>query len=254
MVTINPKIETKNLNVWYGDHHVIKDVNLKIFEKIVTAIIGPSGCGKSTFLMTLNRLLDLNSDVHVEGEVLLDGRNIYEPRLDLIEVRRRIGMVFQKPNPLPKSIYENVAYGPRVHGIKDRKVLGGIVETCLQDVVLWDEVYDRLKDSAFELSIGQQQRLCMARALAVKPDVLLMDEPTSSLDPAATAKIERLVRVLGKDYTIIIVTHNMQQAARVSDLTAFLYLGKIIEYGDTRSMFEKPREKLTENYIIGKFG
>ena len=248
------KMEVKNLNVWYGDNHVLKDICMKIPEKKVTAIIGPSGCGKSTFLMSLNRLIDLVNDARVKGEVLLDGRNIYNPGIELTELRKRVGMVFQKPNPLPKSIYENIAYGPKIHGVKDKKVLDKIVEKCLRIVGLWDDVHDRLNDSAFELSVGQQQRLCIARALAVKPEVLLMDEPCSALDPATTRKIEELIQTLRNNYTVVVVTHNMQQAARISDYTAFFYIGKLVEYGPTQKIFTKPENELTKDYINGRFG
>ena len=248
------KMEVKNLNVWYGDNHVLKDICMKIPEKKVTAIIGPSGCGKSTFLMSLNRLIDLVNGARVKGEVLLDGRNIYNPGIELIELRKRVGMVFQKPNPLPKSIYENIAYGPKIHGVKDKKVLDKIVEKCLRIVGLWNDVHDRLNDSAFELSVGQQQRLCIARALAVKPEVLLMDEPCSALDPATTRKIEELIQTLRNNYTVVVVTHNMQQAARISDYTAFFYIGKLVEYGPTQKIFTKPENELTKDYINGRFG
>jgi len=251
---MKPKIEVKNLNVWYGANHVLKDISMKIPEKRVTAIIGPSGCGKSTFLMTLNRLIDLVNGTRVKGKVLLDGKNIYNPGINLTELRKKVGMVFQKPNPLPKSIYENIAYGPKIHGVKDRKTLDSIVEKCLRVVGLWDDVKDRLRDSAFELSVGQQQRLCIARALAVKPEVLLMDEPCSALDPTTTRKIEELIQTLKNDYTVVVVTHNMQQANRVSNYTAFLYLGKLIEYGPTQEIFTNPKNKLTKDYINGKFG
>ena len=248
------KMEVKNLNVWYGDNHVLKDICMKIPEKKVTAIIGPSGCGKSTFLMSLNRLIDLVNGARVKGEVLLDGRNIYNPGIELTELRKRVGMVFQKPNPLPKSIYENIAYGPKIHGVKDKKVLDKIVEKCLRIVGLWNDVHDRLNDSAFELSVGQQQRLCIARALAVKPEVLLMDEPCSALDPATTRKIEELIQTLRNNYTVVVVTHNMQQAARISDYTAFFYIGKLVEYGPTQKIFAKPENELTKDYINGRFG
>jgi len=248
------KMEVKNLNVWYGDNHVLKDICMKIPEKKVTAIIGPSGCGKSTFLMSLNRLIDLVNGARVKGEVLLDGRNIYNPGIELTELRKRVGMVFQKPNPLPKSIYENIAYGPKIHGVKDKKVLDKIVEKCLRIVGLWNDVHDRLNDSAFELSVGQQQRLCIARALAVKPEVLLMDEPCSALDPATTRKIEELIQTLRNNYTVVVVTHNMQQAARISDYTAFFYIGKLVEYGPTQKIFTKPENELTKDYINGRFG
>lgn len=248
------KIEVKNLNVWYGRNHVLKDVNMKILERKVTAIIGPSGCGKSTFLMTLNRLIDLVNGARVKGEILFEGKNIYSSYVDPTWLRRRIGMVFQKPNPLPKSIYGNIAYGPKIHGIKDKKTLDKIVEECLRVVGLWEDVHDRLSDSAFKLSVGQQQRLCIARALAVKPEVLLMDEPCSALDPVTTRKIEELIRKLSKNLTIVIVTHNMQQAQRISDYTAFFYLGKLVEYGPTEKIFTNPREELTREYVSGKFG
>ena len=251
---MNVKIEVKNLNVWYGDNYVLKNITMKIPEKEVVAIIGPSGCGKSTFLMTLNRLIDLANGARVKGKVLLDGEDIYNPGIDLCELRKRVGMVFQKPNPLPKSIYENIVYGPKIHGIKDRKRLNRIVEDCLRIVGLWDEVRNRLKASAFELSVGQQQRLCIARALAVKPEVLLMDEPCSALDPPTTRKIEELIHKLKKSYTVVVVTHNMQQAARISDNTAFLYLGNLIEYAPADEIFTKPENKLTKDYIKGRFG
>ena len=248
------KMEVKNLNVWYGDNHVLKNICMKIPEKKVTAIIGPSGCGKSTFLMSLNRLIDLVNGARVKGEILLDGRNIYNPGIELTELRKRVGMVFQKPNPLPKSIYENIAYGPKIHGVKDKRVLDKIVEKCLRIVGLWNDVHDRLNDSAFELSVGQQQRLCIARALAVKPEVLLMDEPCSALDPATTRKIEELIQTLRNNYTVVVVTHNMQQAARISDYTAFFYIGKLVEYGPTQKIFTKPENELTKDYINGRFG
>jgi len=248
------KMEIKNLNVWYGDNHVLKNICMKIPEKKVTAIIGPSGCGKSTFLMSLNRLIDLVNGARVKGEVLLDGRNIYNPGIELTELRKRVGMVFQKPNPLPKSIYENIAYGPKIHGVKDKKVLDKIVEKCLRIVGLWNDVHDRLNDSAFELSVGQQQRLCIARALAVKPEVLLMDEPCSALDPATTRKIEELIQTLRNNYTVVVVTHNMQQAARISDYIAFFYIGKLVEYGPTQKIFTRPENELTKDYINGRFG
>ncbi|HIE13970.1 TPA: phosphate ABC transporter ATP-binding protein [Candidatus Bathyarchaeota archaeon] len=248
------KMEIRDLNVWYEENHVLKDIDMKILEKKVTAIIGPSGCGKSTFLMSLNRLIDLINGARVRGRVLLDGKNIYNPRIDLTDLRKRVGMVFQKPNPLPKSIYENVAYGPRIHGVKNKKALDRIVEECLRVVGLWDEVFDRLHDSAFELSVGQQQRLCIARALAVKPEVLLMDEPCSALDPITTRKIEELIRTLRNKYTVVVVTHNMQQAARISDYTAFLYLGRLVEFGSTQKIFKNPKNRLTKDYINGRFG
>lgn len=248
------KMETQNLNVWYGDNHVLKDVDLKILENQVTALIGPSGCGKSTLLMTLNRLIELIDGARVEGRVLLDGEDIYNHDVDVTDIRRRVGMVFQKPNPLPKSIYENVAYGPRIHGVRDKKKLDRIVKKSLQAVGLWDEVHDRLNDSAFNLSVGQQQRLCIARALAVKPEILLMDEPCSALDPTTTRRIEEVIRALKTTITVVIVTHNMHQAMRVSDYTAFLYMGRIAEYGETEQVFENPKNPLTRDYINGRFG
>ena len=248
------KMEIQNLNVWYGDNHVLKDVDLKILENQVTALIGPSGCGKSTLLMTLNRLIELIDGARVEGRVLLDGEDIYNHDVDVTDIRRRVGMVFQKPNPLPKSIYENVAYGPRIHGVRDKKKLDRIVKKSLQAVGLWDEVHDRLNDSAFNLSVGQQQRLCIARALAVKPEVLLMDEPCSALDPTTTRKIEEVIRAIKTTITVVIVTHNMHQAMRVSDYTAFLYMGRIAEYGETEQVFENPKNPLTRDYINGRFG
>ncbi len=248
------KMEIQNLNVWYGDNHVLKDVDLKILENQVTALIGPSGCGKSTLLMTLNRLIELIDGARVEGRVLLDGEDIYNHDVDVTDIRRRVGMVFQKPNPLPKSIYENVAYGPRIHGVRDKKKLDRIVKKSLQAVGLWDEVHDRLNDSAFNLSVGQQQRLCIARALAVKPEVLLMDEPCSALDPTTTRKIEEVIRALKTTITVVIVTHNMHQAMRVSDYTAFLYMGRIAEYGETEQVFKNPKNPLTRDYINGRFG
>jgi len=247
-------MEIQNLNVWYGDNHVLKDVDLKILENQVTALIGPSGCGKSTLLMTLNRLIELIDGARVEGRVLLDGEDIYNHDVDVTDIRRRVGMVFQKPNPLPKSIYENVAYGPRIHGVRDKKKLDRIVKKSLQAVGLWDEVHDRLNDSAFNLSVGQQQRLCIARALAVKPEVLLMDEPCSALDPTTTRKIEEVIRAIKTTITVVIVTHNMHQAMRVSDYTAFLYMGRIAEYGETEQVFENPKNPLTRDYINGRFG
>lgn len=248
------KIETKNLNVFFGATHAIRNVSIKILANKVTAIIGPSGCGKSTFIKSLNRMNELVPKAKTTGEVLLDGNNVYEKNYDVIELRRKVGMIFQKPNPFPKSIYDNVAFGPRIHGIHKKEVLDKIVEENLKKAALWDEVAHRLNASAMELSGGQQQRLCMARALAVEPEVILMDEPCSALDPLATAKIESLIRILSEDYTVIIVTHNMQQASRVSDFTAFLYLGELIEYDETKRIFENPRHELTEKYITGEFG
>ncbi|MGB9662102.1 MAG: phosphate ABC transporter ATP-binding protein PstB [Moorellaceae bacterium] len=249
-----PKIQVKNLNFYYGPTRALKDISLTIQEHHVTALIGPSGCGKSTFLRTLNRLNDLIENSHLSGEVLLDDKNIYDPDVDVILLRKRVGMVFQKPNPFPMSIYDNVAYGPRVHGIKKKKQLDEIVERSLKAAALWNEVADRLKQSALSLSGGQQQRLCIARCLAVEPEVILMDEPSSALDPASTLKIEELVLELKERYTIVIVTHNMQQAARVSDTTAFFLNGEIVECDETDVIFTRPRDQRTEDYITGRFG
>jgi len=250
----NPVIEARNLNLWFGDAHILKEVSMKIRRNKVTALIGPSGCGKSTLLRCFNRLNDLIDHTKIKGEVTFDGENIYANGNDVVLLRKRIGMVFQKPNPFPKSVYENIAYGPRVHGINNKKELDRIVEKSLKDAALWEEVRDRLNNSALGLSGGQQQRLCIARTLAVDPEVILMDEPCSALDPIATAKIENLIEKLKQQYTVIIVTHNMQQAARVSDDTGFMYLGKLIECGTTTQIFEHPEEDLTENYITGRFG
>ena len=247
-------IEAKNLNLWYGAHHALHDVNIEIPEHEITALIGPSGCGKSTFLKTLNRMNDLVEGIRIEGEINYGGQNIYDPSVDTTWLRKQIGMVFQKANPFPMSIYDNVAYGPRTHGIRSKVKLDEIVEESLRGAAIWDEVKDRLKKSALGLSGGQQQRLCIARALAVKPDVLLMDESTSALDPISTSKIEDLAVELKKDYTIIMVTHNMQQAARISDNTAFFLLGELVEFGDTEQMFSMPKNKKTEDYITGRFG
>ena len=247
-------IEAKNLNLWYGAHHALLDVNIQIPEHEITALIGPSGCGKSTFLKTLNRMNDLVEGIRIEGEVNYAGQNIYDPSVDTTWLRKQIGMVFQKANPFPMSIYDNVAYGPRTHGIRSRAKLDEIVEKSLRGAAIWDEVKDRLKKSALGLSGGQQQRLCIARALAVKPDVLLMDESTSALDPISTSKIEDLAVELKKDYTIIMVTHNMQQAARVSDNTAFFLLGDLVEFGKTETLFSTPQDQRTEDYITGRFG
>ena len=247
-------IEAKNLNLWYGAHHALLDVNIEIPEHEITALIGPSGCGKSTFLKTLNRMNDLVEGIRIEGEINYAGQNIYDPGVDTTWLRKQIGMVFQKANPFPMSIYDNVAYGPRTHGIRSKVKLDDIVEESLRGAAIWDEVKDRLKKSALGLSGGQQQRLCIARALAVKPDVLLMDESTSALDPISTSKIEDLAMELKKDYTIIMVTHNMQQAARISDKTAFFLLGELVEFGDTEQMFSMPKNKKTEDYITGRFG
>ncbi|MCL0100229.1 phosphate ABC transporter ATP-binding protein PstB [Peptococcaceae bacterium] len=248
------KISVKNLNLFYGNLQALKKVNLDIPENKITALIGPSGCGKSTFLKTLNRMNDLIEGVRVEGKVLLDGVDIYDSSIDVVNLRKTVGLVFQSPNPFPMSVYDNVAYGPRVHGITNKQKLNEIVERSLRDAVLWDEVQDRLHQSALGLSGGQQQRLCIARLLAVEPEVVLMDEPTSALDPISTLKIEELIRELKKKYTIIIVTHNMQQAARVSDITAFFLNGELVEWGDTGIIFTNPKDKRTEDYVTGKFG
>jgi phosphate transport system ATP-binding protein len=247
-------IEMKDVNLSYGTNHVLHDINMDIGEKMVTAFIGPSGCGKSTLLRCLNRMNDLIDDVHTSGSILVRGLDIYSPKTDVIEVRRRIGMVFQKSNPFPKSIYENVVYGLRIAGIKDKATLDDAAERSLKGAALWDEVKDRLGESGLGLSGGQQQRLCIARAIAVEPEIILMDEPCSALDPIATLKIEELIYTLKESYTIVIVTHNLQQAARVSDRTGFFWLGKLMEYGRTPEMFTAPRQKLTEDYITGRFG
>ena len=247
-------LEVKDLNLWYGAHHALHSVNIDIPEHEITALIGPSGCGKSTFLKTLNRMNDLVPGIRIEGEVNYAGENIYAPSVDTTWLRKQIGMVFQKANPFPMSIYDNVAYGPRTHGIRSRAKLDEIVENSLRSAAIWDEVKDRLKKSALGLSGGQQQRLCIARALAVQPDVLLMDEPTSALDPGSTLRIEDLMDELKKDYTVVIVTHNMQQAARISDQTAFFLLGSLIEYGPTKELFANPKNPKTEEYITGRFG
>jgi len=244
----------KDLNLWYDKTQALKNVNIKIPEKSITAFIGPSGCGKSTFLKTLNRMNDLIPSVKITGEVCYNGQNIYDSSVDVNELRREIGMVFQKPNPFPMSIYDNIAYGPRTHGIKSKVKLDEIVEQSLRDAAIWDEVKDRLKKNALGMSGGQQQRLCIARALAVKPKILLMDEPTSALDPISTSRIEELAIELKKSYTIVIVTHNMQQAVRISDNTAFFLLGELIEYGETEKLFSQPVDKRTEDYITGRFG
>lgn len=246
-------ISTKNLELYYGNNKALKGINLDIEQNSVTALIGPSGCGKSTFLRTLNRMNDLIDGVKIEGQVFFEGKDVYQD-LNEIELRKRVGMVFQKPNPFPMSIYDNVAYGPRIHGIKDKKKLDEIVEKSLKGAALWDEVKDRLKKSAMGLSGGQQQRLCIARTIAVEPEVILMDEPTSALDPISTAKVEELIDALKDEYTIIIVTHNMQQAGRIADKTAFFLTGEVIEYGKTEDMFERPQDKRTEDYITGRFG
>ena len=247
-------ITVKDLNLWYNTSQALKNVNINIEENTITALIGPSGCGKSTFLKTINRMNDLVQGVRLEGEILYGDTNIFDKSVDVNELRRDIGMVFQKPNPFPMSIYDNIAYGPRTHGVKNRVELDEIVEESLRGAAIWDEVKDRLRKSALGLSGGQQQRLCIARALAVKPKILLMDEPTSALDPISTSKIEELAMELKEIYTIVIVTHNMQQAVRISDKTAFFLLGELIEYGNTEEMFSNPREKKTEDYITGRFG
>ena len=248
-----PEIQVKNLELFYGDNKALKNINLDIESKKVTALIGPSGCGKSTFLRTLNRMNDLIDNVKITGEIIIGGKNIYKD-IDEIDLRKKVGMVFQKPNPFPMSIYDNVAYGPRLHGVKDKKTLDGIVEKSLKGAALWDEVKDRLKKSALGLSGGQQQRLCIARTIAVSPEIILMDEPTSALDPISTIKMEELMYELKKKYTVVIVTHNMQQAGRIADKTAFFLSGEVVEYGDTSDIFYKPRDKRTEDYITGRFG
>jgi len=248
------KVEVKELNVWFKENHVLQDVSLAMNDRAVTAIMGPSGCGKTTLIRALNRMNDIISGSRTSGAVYLDGQNIYGEDMNVYEVRKRIGMVFQRPNPFPKSIFENVAFGPKIHKMAGGKKLEEIVENSLKGAALWNEVSDRLNDNAFSLSGGQQQRLCIARALAVEPEVILMDEPCSALDPAATANVEALIRELTEKYTVIIVTHNLQQAARVSDFTAFMYVGQLIEYGDTTGVFENPKSELTEKYITGKFG
>ena len=247
-------ISAKDLNLYYGENHALKGLDIEIPEHQVTALIGPSGCGKSTFLKTLNRMNDLVPNIKIEGTVEYRGHNIYDPKLDVTWLRRHVGMVFQKPNPFPMSIYDNIAYGPRTHGIRSKKKLDEIVEKSLRGAAIWDEVRDRLKKPALSLSGGQQQRICIARALAVEPDVLLMDEATSALDPISTSKIEDLILDLKKEYTIVIVTHNMQQAVRISDKCAFFLLGQLIEFGDTTQLFSMPKDKRTEDYITGRFG
>lgn len=247
-------ITVNDLCLWYGNTQALKNVNINIAKNSITALIGPSGCGKSTFLKTLNRMNDLVPGVRITGEVKYDGKDIFSPGTDVNELRKNIGMVFQKPNPFPMSVYDNIAYGPRTHGVRNKAKLDDIVERSLRDAAIWDEVKDRLKKSALGLSGGQQQRLCIARALAVEPDVLMMDEPTSALDPISTSKIEDLAMDLKKKYTIVIVTHNMQQAVRISDYTAFFLLGDLVEYDGTEKMFEQPQDKRTEDYITGRFG
>jgi len=251
---MSTKIDARNLNVYFGDNHALQDINIQIEENMVTAIIGPSGCGKSTFVRSINRMNDVVPIAKTTGEIIVDGNNIFAKDVDVVNIRKRIGMVFQKPNPFPKSIYENIVFGPKIHGIRDKEKLKELVEHSLRRAALWDEIKDRLSDSAYGLSGGQQQRLCIARTLAVDPEIILFDEPCSALDPIATAKIEDLIGDLKKDFTVVIVTHNMQQAARVADKTVFFYLGKLIEYGDTKKIFENPEEDLTEQYITGRMG
>ncbi len=248
------KMEVKKLNLWYDTKQALIDVDMPVYNNKATAIIGPSGCGKSTLIRCFNRMNDVIDKCKIKGSVLLDGKDMYSKKTDVVEVRKSVGMVFQKPNPFPKSIFENIAYGCRIAGIRNKKKLEEIVENSLKEAALWEEVKDRLQDSAMGLSGGQQQRLCIARALAINPEVILMDEPCSALDPIATAKIEDLIRELIKNYTVVIVTHNMQQAARVSDYTAYMYLGKLIEFGETKQIFENPKKESTENYITGRFG
>ncbi|MCK9307269.1 MAG: phosphate ABC transporter ATP-binding protein PstB [Methanoculleus sp.] len=247
-------LETKNLNLWYGQKHALIDISVRIPKNRITALIGPSGCGKSTLLRCYNRMNDLIDSSRITGEILFNGKDVHDPRADVYTIREKIGMVFQKPNPFPKSIYDNVCYGPRIHGVSEKKVLDRIVEDSLKGAALWEEVKDRLQEPALSLSGGQQQRLCIARCLAVEPEVILMDEPCSALDPIATAKIEDLIIQIARDHTVVIVTHNMQQAARVSEYTGFMYLGKLIEFDKTTRIFEDPGEELTENYITGRFG
>lgn len=250
----NHKIQVSELNLYYGEHQALKEINIIVGKNTITALIGPSGCGKSTFIRTLNRMNDLVEGVKITGEINIDGQNIYHPDVDVVALRRKVGMVFQRPNPFPMSVYDNIAYGPRIHGIKDRRRLDEIVEKSLQGAVLWNEVKDRLYKPALGLSGGQQQRLCIARLLAVEPEILLMDEPTSALDPISTLKIEELVQELKKDYTIVIVTHNMQQAARISDHTAYFLNGEMVEYDVTDVIFTNPKDQRTEDYITGRFG
>jgi len=250
----HPKVRVEKLNFFYGDAQALFDITFDVPDRQVTALIGPSGCGKSTFIRTFNRMNDIVDGARLEGRILIDGLDIYQTSMDVVELRKRVGMVFQKSNPFPKSIYENVAYGPRIHGLRDRRELNDIVEQSLQRAGLWEEVSDRLNESALSLSGGQQQRLCIARALAVDPDILLMDEPASALDPRSTARIEDLIAELSGDYTIVIVTHNMQQASRVSDYTAFFYEGVLVEFGMTEDVFTRPAQRRTEDYITGRFG
>jgi phosphate transport system ATP-binding protein len=254
MTANKPKIEARHLDFYYGSKKALKDINLLCYENRVTAIIGPSGCGKSTFIRTLNRMNDVIPGAKVDGQILLDGESIRSPKVDVVDIRKKVGMVFQKPNPFPKSIFDNAAYGLRVNGLRNRDKIAEIVERSLTEAALWDEVKDRLDENAFALSGGQQQRLCIARALAVEPEVILFDEPCSAIDPIATAKIEDLIQRLKSKYTVVIVTHNMQQAARVSDYTAFLMMGELIEFGETERIFTAPSNKLTEDYITGRFG
>lgn len=246
--------QTKNLNLWYGEHQALKDINLDIVENDVTAIIGPSGCGKSTYIKTLNRMVELVPIVRTTGEIIYRERNILDKNYTVEELRTKVGMVFQKPNPFPKSIYDNIAYGPRIHGIKNKKILDEIVEKSLRGAAIWDDVKDRLNQNAYGLSGGQQQRICIARCLAIEPDVILMDEPTSALDPISTLKVEELVQELKQNYSIVIVTHNMQQAARISDKTAFFLNGEVIEFDETNKLFSTPKDRRTEDYISGRFG
>ncbi len=247
------QIKVDNLNLWYGEKQALKNISMQIPKNSVTALIGPSGCGKSTFLRCLNRMNDLVKNCRIEGKISIEGKDIYGPDVNVVDLRKKVGMVFQKPNPFPMSIFDNVAYGPRIHGA-DRKDLDGIVEQALRSAAIWEETSDRLKSPALSLSGGQQQRLCIARTLAVKPRTILFDEPTSALDPISTARIEDLIMDLKKDYTIVIVTHNMQQAARISDYTGFFLMGKLIEFGQTRQIFQNPQEQSTEDYITGRFG
>lgn len=253
MSEVKAKFDVRHLNLHYGEFHALKDINMKIGQNEITALIGPSGCGKSTFLKTLNRMQDFVADVKIDGEIIMDGQDIFRD-MDGIELRYKVGMVFQQPNPFPKSVYDNVAYGPRIFGVRKKSELDEIVERSLRQAAIWDELKDRLKKSAMGLSGGQQQRLCIARTLAVEPDVILMDEPTSALDPISTSKIEDLALELKKDYTIVIVTHNMQQAARISDKTAFFLLGDMVEFNDTGTLFANPKDPRTEEYITGRFG
>ncbi|MDD3398407.1 MAG: phosphate ABC transporter ATP-binding protein PstB [Candidatus Methanomethylophilaceae archaeon] len=247
-------IDIKGLNLWYGQSQALYDVSMPVHKNKITALIGPSGCGKSTLLRTINRMNDIIDSCRIEGDINYNGNNIYAPACNVMSVRKRIGMIFQKPNPFPMSIYDNITYGPKIHGVRKKEELDRIVEDCLKQAVLWEEVKDRLEDSAMGLSGGQQQRLCIARALSVSPEVILMDEPTSALDPIATAKIEDLAQQLKEKYTVVIVTHNMQQASRISDYTGFMYMGKLVEFGETDDIFTRPTQELTERYITGRFG